>query len=52
MPDRPLPTLGICGGIGSGKSTVAAILAELGCVVSDSDAVARDALRDQPFVTK
>ena len=46
MPDRPLPTLGICGGIGSGKSTVAAILAELGCVVSDSDAVARDALRD------
>ena len=46
MPGVALPTLGICGGIGSGKSTVAAILAELGCVVSDSDAVAREALRD------
>ncbi len=46
MPGGSLPTLGICGGIGSGKSTVAAILAELGCVVSDSDAVAREALLD------
>ncbi len=46
MPGGSLPTLGICGGIGSGKSTVAAILAGLGCVVSDSDAVAREALRD------
>ena len=46
MPGVALPTLGICGGIGSGKSTVAALLAKLGCVVSDSDAVARDALRD------
>ncbi|MEE8458399.1 MAG: dephospho-CoA kinase [Phycisphaerales bacterium] len=46
MPGGSLPTLGICGGIGSGKSTVAAILSELGCVVSDSDAVAREALRD------
>jgi dephospho-CoA kinase len=45
------PILGICGGIGSGKSTVAAILAELGCVVSDSDAVAREALRD-PAIRK
>jgi dephospho-CoA kinase len=49
-PDRPgigsIPILGICGGIGSGKSTVAAILADLGCVVSNSDAVGRDALRD------
>ncbi len=46
MPGGSLPTLGICGGIGSGKSTVAAILAELGCVVCDSDAVAREALLD------
>ena len=46
MAHGSLPILGICGGIGSGKSTVAAILAELGCVVSDSDAVAREALRD------
>lgn len=43
---RQRVTLGIAGGIGSGKSTVAAMLAELGCVVSDSDAVAREALRD------
>lgn len=34
------------GGIGAGKSTVASILRELGCVVSDSDAVAREALSD------
>lgn len=40
------PIIGIVGGIGSGKSTVAAILRDLGCVVADSDQFARDALRD------
>ena len=33
--------IGLTGGIGSGKSTVAAALAELGAVVIDSDAIAR-----------
>jgi dephospho-CoA kinase len=33
--------LGLTGGIGSGKSTVAALLAERGAVVIDADAVAR-----------
>lgn len=34
--------VGLTGGIGSGKSTVARILAELGAVVVDADAIARD----------
>jgi len=33
--------LGLTGGIGSGKSTVAAFLAELGAAVIDADAIAR-----------
>lgn len=40
------PIIGIAGGIGSGKSTVARILADLGCTVADSDAAARAALHD------
>jgi dephospho-CoA kinase len=43
-PERPL-VIGLVGGIGSGKSRVAKILAELGCAVSDSDAVNRQVLR-------
>lgn len=43
---KSLPVIGLAGGIGAGKSAVARILAELGCVVSDSDAQARAALRD------
>lgn len=42
---RP-PVIGLAGGIGSGKSTVAKLLGDLGCVVCDSDALARQALRD------
>jgi dephospho-CoA kinase len=34
----PTPTIGIVGGIGSGKSFVANLLKELGCVVADADA--------------
>jgi dephospho-CoA kinase len=34
--------IGLTGGIGSGKSTVAARLAELGAVVIDADAIARE----------
>lgn len=36
--------VGLTGGIGSGKSTVARMLAERGAVVLDADAYARDAL--------
>jgi dephospho-CoA kinase len=36
---------GLTGGIGSGKSTVAAMLAERGAVVVDADRLARDAVR-------
>lgn len=38
--------IGLAGGIGAGKSTVARILAEFGCVVVDSDELGRAALRD------
>ncbi|CAN5846151.1 dephospho-CoA kinase [soil metagenome] len=40
-----IPRIGIVGGIGAGKSTVAAAFAALGCAVSDSDAEARALLR-------
>lgn len=46
MSTQRKPIIGIAGGIGSGKSTVARILGELGCVVVDSDALARAALRE------
>lgn len=38
----PPPRIGLTGGIGSGKSTVAAMFAELGAAVIDNDAVARE----------
>jgi dephospho-CoA kinase len=38
------PIIGLCGGIGAGKSTIARQLAALGCAVIDSDALAREAL--------
>jgi dephospho-CoA kinase len=34
--------VGLTGGVGSGKSTVAALLAELGATVIDADAIARE----------
>jgi dephospho-CoA kinase len=53
MTSAPLATrpivLGIAGGIGSGKSAVAAAFARLGCVVIDSEVRARAAL-DRPDV--
>lgn len=42
--DRPL-VIGLAGGVGSGKSTVARAFARLGCAVVDSDVEARAALR-------
>lgn len=41
-----IPILGIAGSIGAGKSTVARLLGEMGCVVIDSDAQAKAAWRD------
>lgn len=38
------PVIGIVGGIGSGKSTVARVFESLGCVISDSDASVREIL--------
>jgi dephospho-CoA kinase len=40
------PIIGIAGGVGSGKSYVAAAFAELGCHVIDSDAQVRAAYQD------
>lgn len=43
--DRPL-IIGLTGGVGAGKSTVAGLLAELGCVVYDADEEVSHALAD------
>ena len=40
------PIIGILGGIGSGKSTVAEFFAQLGCVVIDADKIAHQALEE------
>ena len=42
MHDRRVRIIGLTGGIATGKSTVAALLAGLGAVVVDSDRVARE----------
>lgn len=39
------PIIGLCGGIGSGKSTVAQAFAELGCRVIDSDQLNHEVLQ-------
>ena len=43
--DNRKPIIGLAGGIGSGKSTVAAMMAAMGGRVIDADALARDALQ-------
>jgi dephospho-CoA kinase len=52
MASGSLPTIGLAGGVGAGKSSVAAILAELGCVVCDADELGRQALRDPAIRAK
>lgn len=44
--DQRQPVIGIAGGVGAGKSAVAAALADLGCLVVNSDDLARQALED------
>jgi dephospho-CoA kinase len=46
------PIIGIVGGIGSGKSLVAKIFGQLGCLVIDSDAQVTDAYRDPNVLTQ
>ena len=45
MNDRRLLLIGLTGNIGTGKSTVARVLAELGAEVIDADKVAHEAMR-------
>ena len=46
------PIIGILGGIGSGKSTVAAEFAKLGCKVIDADKIAHDLLDESSVKEK
>jgi len=46
------PVIGIIGGIGSGKSTIARMFASLGCAVIDADVLAREALRRPETVSQ
>lgn len=53
MPQHDPPTelpcvIGLAGSVGAGKSTVARMLAEHGCVVVDSDAAVRELLKSDP----
>lgn len=48
---RPI-VIGLVGGVASGKSSVAATLAELGAAVLDADAIARRLLDDPPIRAK
>jgi dephospho-CoA kinase len=40
----PKPVIGIIGGVGSGKSTVARLFGSLGCAVIDADTLAHEAI--------
>jgi dephospho-CoA kinase len=42
-----IPTIGLIGGIGSGKSTVAEAFRSLGCIVANADENAKKALLDE-----
>ena len=44
MSNASIPIIGIMGGIGSGKSQVATLLASHGCLVADADEMAKEAL--------
>ncbi len=44
-PQPPVPVIGLVGGVGAGKSTVARLMAEEGCRVVDADRIAHAVLR-------
>ena len=46
------PVIGIVGGIGSGKSTVARLFIEHGCAVIDADVLAHEVLAKPEMITK
>jgi dephospho-CoA kinase len=46
------PVIGIVGGIGAGKSTVAQVFADLGCVVSDSDESVREIMGEPQVINE
>ena len=46
------PIIGLAGGIGSGKSTVAKLFGEMGCLVLSADEHVRDAYRDPAVVAR
>ncbi len=46
----PKPVIGLCGGIGAGKTTVASEFARLGCFVLDSDRHAHQALNEPEVI--
>jgi len=52
MRKRAVPVIGILGGIGSGKSTVAAEFGRQGCAVIDADAIAKSAYEDPAVVAE
>jgi dephospho-CoA kinase len=45
-PNHDKPVIGVTGGIGSGKSLAAGMLAELGCAVIDADSLGHDVLTE------
>lgn len=49
MSRRP-PTIGLTGGIGSGKSTVASMFQQLGCIVANADENAKKGLQEQDII--
>ena len=50
-PDKK-PIIGVLGGVGSGKSTVAAEFAKLGCAVIDADKIAHELLEREAVKEK
>ncbi len=46
------PVIGIVGGIGAGKSSVARVFGDLGCVISDSDASVREIMGDRRVISQ